>query len=215
MAASPSMVPPRTASNPALPPRPFPAAPLPPPLQPSPTASSPPTCTVMPSDASMTATTTSARRTALSARSTLRPSELSALSATCAHAVGSGRAQWACAAGARSGHVQLWTTGCECWQGGGWPAPRVHAAAPAARTLLRLRMPAVSMSLSLVPSGRVSSVSMASRVVPLMSHTITRSSPHSAFSRLLLPAGGAGAREGWRRVVCTVPAQPCGGPASA
>eukprot|EP00983_Pelagomonas_calceolata_P007981 260459-Pelagomonas_calceolata.AAC.1 len=56
-------------------------------------------------------------------------------------------------------------------------------------------MPAVSTSFSLAPDAKVTSVSTASRVVPLMSHTITRSSPQIAFSRLLLPA-----RSGWWRI---------------
>mmetsp|Transcript_429 Transcript_429/g.1067 ORF Transcript_429/g.1067 Transcript_429/m.1067 type:complete len:483 (-) Transcript_429:9-1457(-) len=57
-------------------------------------------------------------------------------------------------------------------------------------TLVRFRMPAVSTSFSLAPDAKVTSVSTASRVVPLMSHTITRSSPQIAFSRLLLPTLG-------------------------
>ena len=54
-------------------------------------------------------------------------------------------------------------------------------------TFDRFLIPAVSMSFSLVPEAKVTSVSTASLVVPLMSHTITRSSPQIAFSKLLLP----------------------------
>mmetsp|Transcript_27572 Transcript_27572/g.70244 ORF Transcript_27572/g.70244 Transcript_27572/m.70244 type:complete len:340 (+) Transcript_27572:685-1704(+) len=57
-------------------------------------------------------------------------------------------------------------------------------------TLVLFLMPAVSMSLTLWPPGSVTSVSTASRVVPLMSHTMTRSSPQMALSRLLLPTFG-------------------------
>ena len=54
-------------------------------------------------------------------------------------------------------------------------------------TLARFRMPAVSISVSFWPLGNVTSVSTASRVVPLMSQTMERSSPQIAFSKLLLP----------------------------
>jgi hypothetical protein len=60
-------------------------------------------------------------------------------------------------------------------------------------TRARLRMPAVSISVSCCPPGSVTVVSTASRVVPLMSHTMARSSPQMAFSRLLLPAAEAAA----------------------
>lgn len=59
-------------------------------------------------------------------------------------------------------------------------------------TRARFLMPAVSMSVSCCPPGSVMVVSTASRVVPLMSHTMARSSPQMAFSKLLLPAGNRG-----------------------
>ena len=57
-------------------------------------------------------------------------------------------------------------------------------------TFVRFRIPAVSISVSFCPLGSVSSVSTASLVVPLMSQTIERSSPHMAFNRLLFPGQG-------------------------
>mmetsp|Transcript_5813 Transcript_5813/g.12841 ORF Transcript_5813/g.12841 Transcript_5813/m.12841 type:complete len:296 (-) Transcript_5813:708-1595(-) len=57
-------------------------------------------------------------------------------------------------------------------------------------TLVLLRMPAVSIKVRRCPDGSVTSVSTASRVVPLMSHTMERSSPQMAFNRLLLPTLG-------------------------
>ena len=63
-------------------------------------------------------------------------------------------------------------------------------------TLARLRMPAVSISVSFWPLGSVTSVSTASRVVPLMSQTMERSSPQIAFSKLLLPGRQTGEEEG-------------------
>mmetsp|Transcript_8771 Transcript_8771/g.26590 ORF Transcript_8771/g.26590 Transcript_8771/m.26590 type:complete len:275 (-) Transcript_8771:644-1468(-) len=56
-------------------------------------------------------------------------------------------------------------------------------------TRARLRMPAVSIRTNDCPL-MVTSVSTASRVVPLMSHTMERSSPTIALSRLLLPTLG-------------------------
>mmetsp|Transcript_16392 Transcript_16392/g.49132 ORF Transcript_16392/g.49132 Transcript_16392/m.49132 type:complete len:285 (+) Transcript_16392:1604-2458(+) len=54
----------------------------------------------------------------------------------------------------------------------------------------RLRMPAVSMSLNFRPSGSLTSVSMASRVVPRMLLTMDLSLPVMALTRLLLPTLG-------------------------
>ena len=52
------------------------------------------------------------------------------------------------------------------------------------------RMPAVSISTYSCPSGAVNRVSMASRVVPAMSETITRSSPSSRLTSDDLPTFG-------------------------
>mmetsp|Transcript_36735 Transcript_36735/g.90714 ORF Transcript_36735/g.90714 Transcript_36735/m.90714 type:complete len:411 (+) Transcript_36735:593-1825(+) len=70
------------------------------------------------------------------------------------------------------------------------PTARDSGTSPPAFTDVRRRMPAVSISVYLLPSGPVTSLSMVSRVVPLWSLTMVRGSPASWFSRLLLPTLG-------------------------
>jgi len=59
-----------------------------------------------------------------------------------------------------------------------------------AYTCARLRMPAVSTSTKRCPSSSLKSVSMASRVVPLILDTMVRSRPTMEFTSELLPTFG-------------------------
>mmetsp|Transcript_10314 Transcript_10314/g.25325 ORF Transcript_10314/g.25325 Transcript_10314/m.25325 type:complete len:219 (+) Transcript_10314:679-1335(+) len=70
------------------------------------------------------------------------------------------------------------------------PTARLSGTSFPYATAVRLRIPAVSMRVYLVPSAPVTSESMVSRVVPLWSLTMARASPASWFRRLLFPTLG-------------------------